>query len=103
MPAEMPTGDRRLGDSMVFIHDKVNGHAIDFERMIDVPAGRVQPGDEYATRQKFIRDADAAILTRDVRLGKGRDQAAGRRAPAAPLRKPAARPRCARPHLGGHF
>jgi tetratricopeptide (TPR) repeat protein len=69
VPAAMPQGDRRLGDSVVFIHDKIDGHAIDFDRVIDVPAGRVQPGDEYATWQKFIREADA-LLTRDVRLGK---------------------------------
>jgi tetratricopeptide (TPR) repeat protein len=69
MPAELPRGEQREGDAVVVVRDAVNGHAIDFDRLIDVPAGRVQPGDEYAAWQKFVRDADA-LLSRDVRLGK---------------------------------
>ena len=69
MPAEMPRGEQRQGDSLVVVRDSVSGRAIDFDRVIDVPAGRVQPGDEYAAWQKFIRDADA-LLTRDVFLGR---------------------------------
>ncbi len=69
MPAALPGGVEREGDSVVVVRDNVYGHAIDFDRVIDVPAGRVQPGDEYAAWQKFIRDADA-LLTRDVRLGR---------------------------------
>ena len=46
----------------------MNGHAVTLERVIDVPAGRVQPGAEYAAFQKFTQDADA-LVERDVALG----------------------------------
>jgi hypothetical protein len=36
--------------------------------VIDLPAGRVAPGEEYAVWQRFIRDADA-LLSRNVALG----------------------------------
>ena len=68
-PPAMPRGEQRDGDAIVVVRDAVNGHAIDFDRVVDVPAGRVQPGDEYAAWQKFIRDADG-LISRDVRLGR---------------------------------
>ncbi len=34
-----------------------------------LPAGRVQPGDEYAAWQRFARDADA-LVARDILIGK---------------------------------
>jgi len=34
-----------------------------------LPAGRVQPGEEYAAWQKFVRDADA-LIAHDVLVGK---------------------------------
>jgi hypothetical protein len=46
----------------------VNGRAIDLVRMIDIPAGRVQPG-EYVRFQKFTQDADA-LLEREIALLK---------------------------------
>ncbi len=69
MPAQMPQGEERQGDSVVVVRDGVTDHAIDFDRVIDVPAGRVQPGDEYAGWQKFVRAADA-LLSRDVHLAR---------------------------------
>lgn len=69
MPSDMPRGELHFDDASVVLKDVVRGHSIDFERIIDLPAGRVQPGDEYARWQKFVRDADA-MLTRDVRVGK---------------------------------
>lgn len=68
MPAEMARGEARDGGAVVTVNDTVNGHAIEFDRVMDVPAGRVQPGDEYARWQRFVRDADA-LLTRDVLVG----------------------------------
>jgi hypothetical protein len=68
MPAQLPQGEVRYGDSLVRVRDAVNGHAIEFNRLIDIPAGRVQPGAEYADWQKFVRDADA-LVARDVLLG----------------------------------
>ncbi len=69
MPADLPHGEARDGDAYVVVKDAVNGHAIDFDRVIDLPAGRVQPGDEYARWQQFTRAADA-LVARDVALGR---------------------------------
>lgn len=69
MPAGLPGGQARDGDALVVVKDAVNGHAIVFDRLIDLPAGRVQPGAEYAAWQKFARDADA-LVGRDVLIGK---------------------------------
>jgi hypothetical protein len=69
LPATMPHGDMRSGDSLIAVRDAISGHAIDFDRLIDLPAGRVQPGEEYATWEKFVRDADA-LVTRDVTIAK---------------------------------
>jgi hypothetical protein len=69
MPTELPRGQTGDGDAMVVVKDAVNGHAIDFDRVIDLPAGRVQPGEEYAKWQKFTRDADA-LVGRDVAIGR---------------------------------
>jgi cellulose synthase operon protein C len=69
MPADLPRGETRDGSAVVVVRDAVSGHAIDFDRVIDLPAGRVQPGDEYAAWQKFVRAADA-LVSRDVAIGK---------------------------------
>lgn len=69
MPASLPTGEVRDGDAYVSVKDAVNGHSIDFERVIDLPAGRIQPGDEYAAWQKFARDADT-LVARDIAIGR---------------------------------
>jgi hypothetical protein len=68
LPAEIPTGEVRYGEGLVRVRDAMGGHAIDFDRVVDLPAGRVQPGQDYATWQRFVRDADT-LLTRDVVLG----------------------------------
>ena len=69
MPAELPKGEAREGEAHVVVRDAVSGHALDFDRVIDLPAGRVQPGDEYARWQAFTRQADA-LVARDVALGR---------------------------------
>jgi hypothetical protein len=69
MPPEVTHGTVADGDATIVVNDKVAGHAIDFDRTIVLPAGRVQPGEEYATWQKFVRDADA-LIARDVLIGK---------------------------------
>jgi len=68
-PAQMPTAERREGDLVVAVRDVVSGHAIDFDRVIDLPSARVEPGADYATWQSFVQAADA-LLTRDVAIGK---------------------------------
>jgi predicted Zn-dependent protease len=65
--SDVARGELRFGDALVAARDAVRGHTIGFDRVIDLPAGRVQPGDEYARWQKFVRDADA-LLTREVRV-----------------------------------
>jgi hypothetical protein len=68
MPSEVPKADVRYGEALVSVKDTVNGRAIDFERTIDIPAGRVQPGAEYAAWLKFVQGADA-LVARDVFVG----------------------------------
>jgi hypothetical protein len=69
LPAQMPTAERHEGDLVVAVRDVVSGHAIDFDRVIDLPSARVEPGADYATWQAFVQAADA-LLTRDVAIGK---------------------------------
>jgi hypothetical protein len=69
MPVELSRGAAHDGDASVVVKDVVNGHAIDFDRTIILPAGRVQPGDEYAAWQKFVREADG-LVARDILIGK---------------------------------
>jgi tetratricopeptide (TPR) repeat protein len=69
MPAELAHGSARDGDASVVVKDAVNGHAIDFDRAMVLPAGRVQPGEEYAAWQKFVREADS-LVARDVLIGR---------------------------------
>lgn len=58
-------GRRRDGDALVTVNDAADGHTIQFDRVINVPSGRVQPGVEYAAWQNFVQASDA-LLTRDV-------------------------------------
>lgn len=69
MPPSLPTLEARDGDRVVRIRDAVHGHALRLDRTIDVPAGRVKPGDEYARFMRFVQDADA-LLDREVVLGR---------------------------------
>ncbi len=68
MPASVPRGEARDADASVVVSDAVEGHTISFDRTVDLPAGRVAPGSDYAVWQKFIRDADA-LLSRNLLLG----------------------------------
>jgi tetratricopeptide (TPR) repeat protein len=64
MPASIPTGEARDGERIVKVNDTVHGHALVLDRVVDIPAGRVQPG-EYARFQRFAQEADA-LLERDI-------------------------------------
>ena len=68
VPSSLPQGEARDGERVVQVKDTVHGHAIDLARVVDVPAGRVQPG-EYARFQRFTQDADA-LVEREIALGK---------------------------------
>ena len=69
MPASLPRGEYKHGELEVLVKDAVRGHELSLARTIDLPAGRVQPGDDYAKFQQFTRDADTA-LEREIALGK---------------------------------
>jgi hypothetical protein len=69
MPASIPGGEARHGDAIVVVKDAVHGHAITLDRIVDLPAGRVQPGDDYARYRQFARDADT-LLEREVLIGR---------------------------------
>jgi hypothetical protein len=58
------------GGRSVAVRDRVEGGTLVFDRVIDLPAGRVQPED-YAAFQQFARRADAA-LKHEVVVGLGR-------------------------------
>jgi tetratricopeptide (TPR) repeat protein len=68
MPASLPGGEIKEGDRVVRVNDAVHGHALQLERVVDIPAGRVQPGDEYAKFQKFAQEADT-LVEREIVLG----------------------------------
>jgi cellulose synthase operon protein C len=69
LPASVANGEPRVGEAVIAVHDALGPHSVEFDRVISMPAGRIQPGDEYAAWQKFVRDADA-LLSREVTLGK---------------------------------
>jgi tetratricopeptide (TPR) repeat protein len=68
-PADMARGEARDEDAVVTVKDSASDGAIQFDRVIDLPAGRVEPGEQYAKWQKFVRDADA-LLGRELRVGR---------------------------------
>ncbi len=68
VPASLPGGEAKDGDRVVLVKDAVHGHAVTLDRVIELPAGRIQPGAEYAKFQKFTQDADT-LVERDVALG----------------------------------
>ena len=69
MPASMPTAELKNGDRTVTVKDRVDGHSIRFERVADIPAGRVLPGEEYAKFAEFAR-AGSAVMESEILLGK---------------------------------
>lgn len=69
MPSSLPPGEAKHADRSVVVRDRVAGHAIDLDRVVDLPAGRVQPGAEYAAFVAFVQKADE-LLEREIVLGK---------------------------------
>lgn len=69
MPASLPDGEIKDADRLVKVADKVNGHSIQLVRVIDIPAGRIQPGQDYAKFVRFTQNADD-LVERDIRIGK---------------------------------
>jgi hypothetical protein len=68
LPGSLPGGELRDGDRSVVVKDSVEGNAIKLVRVVDIPAGRVQPGAEYARFVQFTQSADQ-LLAREIALG----------------------------------
>jgi cellulose synthase operon protein C len=68
LPPSLPGGELRDGDRSVVVKDAVEGNAIKLIRVVDIPAGRVQPGAEYARFVAFTQSADQ-LLAREIAIG----------------------------------
>jgi hypothetical protein len=68
LPASLPSGEVRDADRSVVVKDTVEGNAIKLVRVVDIPAGRVQPGPDYARFVAFTQSADQ-LLAREIALG----------------------------------
>jgi hypothetical protein len=68
LPASLPAGELRDGDRSVVVRDTVEGNAIKLARVVDIPAGRVQPGADYARFVTFTQSADQ-LLAREIAIG----------------------------------
>jgi hypothetical protein len=55
------------GERTVAVHDSFKDGTLLLDRVVDIPAGRVQPGPEYARFLRFIHDGDG-IVERQVSL-----------------------------------
>jgi cellulose synthase operon protein C len=68
LPATLPGGELRDGDRSVVVKDVVEGNALKLVRVVDIPAGRVQPGDDYTRFVQFTQQADQ-LLAREIAIG----------------------------------
>lgn len=73
MPSSLPSGSLKDGDRTVVVKDTVEGNAITLNRVVDIPAGRVKPGEEYARFVAFTRAADQ-LLEREIAIGSAGGQ-----------------------------
>jgi tetratricopeptide (TPR) repeat protein len=69
LPGSIQGGVLHDGDRSVTVTDGVEGHTILLRRIVDIPAGRVQPGAEYARFVAFTQQADA-LLEKEIALGR---------------------------------
>jgi tetratricopeptide (TPR) repeat protein len=69
MPANLAPAEARDGDSTVLVKDAVHGHSLSLDRVVDIPAGRIQPGADYARFLRFIREGDN-LVRRELLLRK---------------------------------
>jgi hypothetical protein len=69
LPGSLPSGEVRDGDRSVIVKDSVEGRSIMLSRVVDIPAGRVQPGADYARFVAFTQGADR-LLEREIALGR---------------------------------
>jgi cellulose synthase operon protein C len=69
LPASIPGGELRDGDRSVTVADTASGTSIHLRRVVDIPAGRIQPGAEYARFVAFTQQADQ-LLEKEISLGR---------------------------------
>jgi len=69
LPGSIPGGALHDGDRSVTVDDAVQGHSVILHRVVDIPAGRVQPGAEYARFVSFTQQADG-LLEKEIALGR---------------------------------
>jgi tetratricopeptide (TPR) repeat protein len=69
MPVSLPQGEAKHADRIVAVKDAVRGHSIYLDRLVDIPAGRVMPGEDYSSFVTFVRKSDA-LLESDIAIGK---------------------------------
>jgi len=68
LPSTLPGGELKDADRTVVVKDAIEGNALTLARVVDIPAGRVQPGAEYARFVQFTQSADQ-LLAREIALG----------------------------------
>jgi hypothetical protein len=66
LPDQLSPTTVRDGDRSVKVNDRLEKNVLILDRTLDIPAGRVQPG-QYASFLDFARKSDA-VLSRDVRV-----------------------------------
>jgi len=69
LPTNLAPAEAHDGESTIRVKDSVHGHAVQLDRVVDIPAGRIQPGPEYARFLSFIREGDN-LVHRELVLGK---------------------------------
>ncbi len=69
LPSSLPHGEAKHQDRVVQVNDSIRGKAIFLNRLVDIPAGRVMPGDDYASFVEFVRKSDA-LLESEIAIGQ---------------------------------
>ncbi len=61
LPEGLVPTEARDGERVIAVNDAVRGHSLFLDRVVDIPAGRVQPGADYARYLRFIHDGDNLV------------------------------------------
>ncbi len=67
LPDNLVAASLRDGDREIVVRDRVSGRSVLLDRVVDIPAGRVQPGEEYARYVRFVHDGDR-LVQREIAL-----------------------------------
>ena len=68
-PPSLSNAEAKERDRFVAVKDSIQGHSLRLDRVVDMPAGRIQPGAEYASFRRFVQEADT-LLEREVFIGR---------------------------------